>query len=131
MRAAGTWREKAHARRARLEAPGYREMPAAILLSPPIIYTEIGTPMPDQRPSLKDTHCYPWSLDSAPVRSTPEVPQFRPRFKAEWLSDDKRIADAHKILRIDWEMYLGPSAGSTEKQDLKRLTWVTFSLALD
>ena len=48
----------------------------------------------------------------------------------EWL-DDEPVAANVKVLRVRREMFFSPRNGANEKQDLRRLDWVTWSPPLD
>jgi hypothetical protein len=53
------------------------------------------------------------------------------RIHTHWVTDSGRVNDKHRILVIEHEIQFNPLSGPTEKQDLHRLSWVTWSPPLD
>lgn len=55
------------------------------------------------------------------------------KFRSRWLADtdDNRVADTVRVLLVEEEVFFKPQSPPTEKQDLHRLTWVTWSPRLD
>lgn len=48
------------------------------------------------------------------------------KLNAKWIIDN-RVTEDVKVLRVEYEMSFEPRSGPTDKQNLKRLYWVTWS----
>ena len=53
------------------------------------------------------------------------------KVRSRWLTDDNRVTDRVRVLLVEEEVFFKPQSPPTEKQDLHRLTWVTWSPPLN